>query len=483
MGTWDWNLTTDRLSWDARQFDLFGIDRNAFNGLAAQALQRIHPEDQERVRQAIRQAVEQHTQFCEDFRIVHADGSVRWLAARAQPFADPQGRVTRMIGVNFDITAHMQVEEALRESEARLRLALDSAEMGAWDWNLNSDRVLMDERQRLLTGAASNTRTESGAEGFRRVHPEDRTALERVVARAIEQNAPFRAEFRMIHPDGQVRWVAARGQPIADKQGRVTRLIGVNFDITARKHDELLREHRHEEEMARLYRIGTVNELAGGLAHELSQPLTAIQNYAGGGLKWIDAGGDQREIRHALEAINAQSSRVVEIIQHLRRLMVTGEPQRAPTDLNEIMVRASDLLKVPLARKNVKIKLALASDVPKASVDALQIEQVVVILMRNCIDAFSGEYLAHPVIELRTATRPDGRAEVAVTDNGPGATPGALQQLFDPFYTTKEKGLGLGLMLARSIVRAHHGAIEARPGAAGGLTVCFTLPVEGRARG
>jgi PAS domain S-box-containing protein len=382
-----------------------------------------------------------------------------------------------LIGEN--IGARKQAEETLRESEARLRLALEGAEMGTWEWNLDTDRLLWDERQFAIFGVDPGAFNGYGASIVGRIHPEDRTRLKDAIASAVDRSAQFREEFRVVHGDGGVRWLAGRGITLPPAADGSRRMIGVNFDITARKEDELAREHRHEEEMARLYRIGTVNELASGLAHELSQPLTAIQNYAGGSLKWLADGGDPQAIRSALEAIETQSGRVVEIIKHLRRLMTTGEPQRAPTDLNAIVTRARELLKIPLARKNVRINLALAPDLPMASVDALQIEQVVIILMRNCIDAFRGEYLANPTIVLHTAAQTDGSVEVAVSDNGPGVAPEVLEHMFDPFYTTKEKGLGLGLMLARSIVRAHNGQIQARPKSDVGLTVQFSLPVDG----
>jgi PAS domain S-box-containing protein len=281
--------------------------------------------------------------------------------------------------------------------------------------------------------------------------------------------------------DGRQRLIEWYDTELYDSQGNSLGLLAIGTDVTEKhqlRHDVEI----HQENLARLYRIGTVNELAGGLAHELSQPLTAIQNYAGGSLKWLDSGGDPMAIRPALEAINTQSQRVVEIIQHLRRLITTGEPQRIPTDLNAVVTRARDLLKVPLARKNVNVLLTLAPDLPKATIDALQIEQVVIILMRNCIDAFIGEYLARPTIELHTAALNNDSVEVVVRDNGPGVTPDVLEHMFEPFYTTKAKGLGLGLMLARRIVHAHNGHIRAISESGGGLTVRVTLPINGGSR-
>jgi PAS domain S-box-containing protein len=399
-----------------------------------------------------------------------------------EPERDPHGAITGLFGVAVDIAARKQVELALRDSEARLRMALDGAAMGTWDWDLASDRLVWDDRQFALFGIDEGAFAGMAAQALERIHPEDQQPVRLAIQRAIERNEQFREEFRVVHDDGGVRWLAGRAQPIADLQGRTTRLIGVNFDITAHKENELEREHRHEEQLARLYRIGTVNELASGLAHELSQPLTAIQNYAGGALKWLNTGGDMGNIRTALEAIDAQSQRVVDIIQHLRRLMAAGAPQRVPTDLGVVIDRAYELLSIPLAHKNVRVDRALAPDLPPVAVDPLQIEQVLIILLRNCLDVFTGEYLAHPVIEVRVAARNATAVEVAVSDNGPGAAPAVVERMFEPFYTTKEKGLGLGLMLARSIVRAHGGTIRARPRSSGGLTVRFTLPLNGGPR-
>jgi len=412
--------------------------------------------------------------------IVTRDGSEREIEWYDQRMVDADGTMTGLLAIGLDVTARRAAERALFEIEARAQLALESGEMGAWAWELATGKVVWDDRSSQFFGFTPGSFSGRLQDAIERIHPEDRYRTKNAAKRAIDRNVPIREEFRVVHPGGSVRWLATRAHVLREKGGQAIRVIGVHFDITTRKEDELAREHRHEEQMARLYRIGTVNELASGLAHELSQPLTAIQNYAGGCLKWLDAGGDVNQIRTALNSIYSQSQRVVDIIQHLRRLMTTGDPQRAPTDLNAVVERARELLKVPLARKNVRVELVLAPDLPRIAVDALQVEQVLIILLRNCIDVFAGEYLADPRVEIRT-TRHDGIIEVAVRDNGPGVKPDVLPHLFEPFYTTKTQGMGLGLMLARSIVHAHQGKIRAKPASGGGLVVKFTLPVQGEA--
>lgn len=282
-------------------------------------------------------------------------------------------------------------------------------------------------------------------------------------------------EFQIISLKGCRRWVETHVVPLRDRCNKVIALLGITRDITARKHAE--EEVRlHYRELAHASRVNTMGEMASGLAHELNQPLAAIANYSHGCLRRIRSGtGTVDDLTRAIEQVCSQADRAADIIRSLRRFVNKEDSPHQPQDLQAIVHEAM-LIAGPEAHVHgVDINLHLMPDMPRLMGHAIQIEQVILNLIRNAVEAVSTMPAMLRRIDVRTSIE-DDMAVVEVRDFGPGLPRETLARIFDPFFTTKATGMGMGLPICRSIVEAHGGTLSAVHNEKGcGLTVRFTL--------
>jgi two-component system sensor kinase FixL len=286
-------------------------------------------------------------------------------------------------------------------------------------------------------------------------------------------------EKRYIRSDGQVVWGRVTFSAVRDAHGELEFIVAIVEDITAlRQAEEAAR--RHDADRARFARLISLGEMAAGLAHQLNQPLTAVVNYTQGCARRLRNGVDDQEaLIHAMNEAAAQAQRAGQIIQHLRRFIAKQEPTRTPVNLNELITESVALLGDVYGRqRGIDIELDLADDLPDVPADAVQIEQVVLNLVNNGIDAVAE---AQPVPDARQVFLKTESAEagvhVSVRDTSQSQVPEDLEALFEPFYTTKEEGMGMGLKVSRSIVEAHGGRLWASAEGPTGLSFHFILPV------
>jgi PAS domain S-box-containing protein len=309
------------------------------------------------------------------------------------------------------------------------------------------------------------------------VHPEDATAAERVLKLALHNpGMPQSIELRFQHRDGSWRVLEVIGKRPTSPPG-MDGVVVDSRDVTERKRIEA-EARQHQEELSYLVRLSTMGEMAAGLAHELNQPLAAITNYAKGCARRIATGvGKPAEIVPALDKIAAQAMRAGDIIRRLRSLLRKGEVRQELVDVNELVREVARLLDAEAREHAVRLRLDLAPEVPQVCVDAIQVEQVLVNLVRNGLEALSGvEGEARELLLQTTGT--DDTLEVAVSDNGEGLSTDIAEKMFDPLFSTKSGSLGMGLSISRSIVEAHGGRlwVTANPGR--GTTFRFTLPLH-----
>ena len=278
--------------------------------------------------------------------------------------------------------------------------------------------------------------------------------------------------------DGHEHLIEWYDNELRDAHGNVIGLLSIGTDVTERQQ---LRQEadRHRENLAHLVRIVTLNELASGLAHELSQPLTAITSYTQETLRRLPEGGMVTSAtRHALEQTLAQSQRAGDIIQHLRNFVGKHAPTKAQTDINHLVRRAMELIGPVIEKSAVAVRLDLAEDLPRVSVDGLQIEQVILNLVQNAIDAMPDSGRARRGVTISTSVLSDRHLAVTVSDLGTGLKPEDHDRVFEPFFTTKHKGLGMGLAICRTIIEAHGGALSVTANRPRGSRFCFTLPTS-----
>jgi two-component system sensor kinase FixL len=309
------------------------------------------------------------------------------------------------------------------------------------------------------------------------VHPEDVAATKRVLKLAVQNpGMPQSIELHLRHRDGSWHVLEVIGKRPTSPPG-MNGVVVNSRDVTARKRIEA-EARQHQEELSYLARLSTMGEMAAGLAHELNQPLAAITNYAKGCARRITGGaGQPAEIVPALDKIAAQAMRAGDIIRRLRSLLRKGEVRRELVDVNELVREVAHFLNAEVREHAVRLQLDLAPELPQICVDTIQVEQVLVNLVRNGLEALAGVAGRARELLLQT-TGTDDTLEVAVSDNGAGLPAEIAEKMFDPLFSTKSGSLGMGLSISRSIVEAHGGRLWATANPAGGTTFRFTLPLH-----
>ena len=371
-----------------------------------------------------------------------------------------------------------RAEGSLRDSEGRMSLAAEAANLGMWVWDVVRDEVWMTEKGRAVFGLAPDTRLDYAALTAR-VHPEDRATRDAAIRRAIETQDEYVMEYRVLLPDGQVRWIAGRGR-VEFGGGKPLRMRGVSLDITERRQAEL-EAARQRQDLAHASRLTMVGELTASIAHEINQPLGAILSNAETAEILLESEQPHlEEVQRILADIRKDDLRASEIIRRMRELLHKRELELKPIDLNAITSDVLRLLDGETHRRGVEIEKQFAETLPVVRGDAIHLQQVLLNLILNGMEAMSESSESNRRLTICTAYDGKGSVEVAVEDSGPGIPSGRLPLLFDSFFTTKSHGMGLGLSIVRSIVEAHGGRIWAENNPSGGACFRFTLPVNGK---
>jgi two-component system, LuxR family, sensor kinase FixL len=362
-----------------------------------------------------------------------------------------------------------QLARELYASEQRIALAAGAANLGFWSREFKRNEIWVTDQWRSMFGFTKSEPLQLD-DFLRRVHPDDREIMRHTLARSTQGGGRYQVEYRALMPDGQMRWVASQGYLELDGRGQPMRLQGVTLDITHRKQAEL-DAHAHRNEVAHLLRAASLGELSSALAHELSQPLTAILgNAQAAQLILARDGCDLEEIREILDDIASDDKRACEIIGRLRTLLKKGEFQPRLLEANELIHEALKLLNYDLMAHHIRVITELGVGLPSIRGDSVQLQQVLINLILNAVDAMSAR-----AQNARTLTLESCQLE----DNSSGIAPGSEEKIFEPYHTTKPRGLGLGLSLSRSIVFAHGGRLWAENRPAGGAVLRFAIP-EGK---
>ena len=381
-----------------------------------------------------------------------------------------------------DVARAAGLARELEISQKRLNLAADSADLGMWMWNIPRDEIWITDKGRALFGFGAAEKLD--LDRFKNVlHPEDRQRVLDAVENTLRTGADYEAEYRIMLPQGQLRWIAGRGQVEFDRDCQPVRLRGAAFDITNRKQAEL-EAARHRNEMAHLSRVTTLGELSGSLAHELNRPLGAILSNAQAAQRMLANGGiDIAEFREILNEIVSENKRAAEVIRRLRLWLQKGEVQQHSLRINMVVRDVLKLIRTDLISQNVSVNTELARDLPTVTGDPVQLQQVLVNLVVNACDAMADCDTRERRLRIRTGIENGGDAViVSVTDRGGGIPAEEMEQIFEPFFTTKAKGMGLGLSVCRTLIAAHRGRLWAKNNAERGATFNFTLPKDASAK-
>ncbi len=461
----------------------------------------IHAEDRPYAAEAWASAVQAGLPFESEYRVRGRDGAFRWFLARAVPVRGADDRVARWVGVCTDIDDRRQIEEALRASEARLRLALEAGGMGFWSWDLATDRLEWDARQFELFGIDPARGRISGEDALSTVHPDDLPELTLAIRSAVEAgDGTFSHEFRVVHAD-RVRWIAGRGHAARDDQGGAMRMVGLNFDITTRREAEAVLAREAEEldrlaeergralaatevRLAQAARMEALGRLAGGIAHDFNNILQAVQGGIALAAKRLPA--DVQAARRYLDLASEAAGRGAAVTGRLLSFARRGELRSEPIDPRPLLDNLRELLQ-PVLDPTITLTTDAAPNLPALLADKPQLEAVLVNLANNARDAMpSGGALVLSATEEAVPgpgpspahLAPGAYIRLSVIDKGQGMPPEVLARVSEPFFTTKPKGkgTGLGLAMARGFAEQSGGGlfIESAPGQ--GSTVSLWLP-------
>ena len=352
-----------------------------------------------------------------------------------------------------------EAAEGLREREERIALVAESANLALWTFDFQRQESWINDRGRELFGFEPNERL-SREIFLSRVHPEDRNAVDAAIENARVGSQRFEAKYRLLRPDGETRWLISRGSYLRNNRGELSELMGVAMDMTTQvKSDLELRLQR--EEMARLSRVSLMGELTASLAHELNQPLTAIASNAAAGKRFLARGAPDIEMfEELLDDIFRDARRAGDVIHGIHHFVRKGEGNRCPVNLNEMIVDVLRLLHSDLLGRACMVETNLATNLAPVNVNPIHLQQVLLNLIMNSLEAMQGTPPAKRRILISTSAD-DGFVETGVRDHGVGLPQDEPDKVFSHFFSTKPEGMGMGLTIARSIVEAHGGEIGA----------------------
>jgi PAS domain S-box-containing protein len=380
------------------------------------------------------------------------------------------------VGTTIDVTEQELLTQELRREKAYFAEAQGLTHIGSWAANFHTKQMfhLSDEVYRLH-GFEPN-QGPSALEGFwNAIHSEDEPVVRAVIENAIQTRTDYDIpEYRVCHPDGTIRFLRTIGHH--DPAAQMGDYVGITMDITDRKRAEEERERLRqlEADLAHINRVNMMGELAAALAHEIKQPIAAAVANAGACMGFLE--GEHPDISEAREAASSTigcGRRAAEIIDHVRSLFKKNLPQRELVDLNELIREIALLLKNDIRRNSVAVNLELDKNLPEVVGDRVQLEQVLMNLMLNGIEAMPD---ANGNLTIASNSNEDGHLLISVSDTGVGIPTDKVDRIFDTFFTTKPQGTGMGLAISRSIVESHGGRLWAVSNARRGSTFRFTLP-------
>jgi len=444
-------------------------------GNAEQAQLSIHPDDRDRVTSTWQSSVAEGKPFAVGCRLQMKDGSYRYMRVRAAPQLDEEGRVLRWYGVTEDVHEQEQAEIAQRDVQERYRLAAQATNDAVWDHDFLEHVIDWSDNAAAILGSSEaplGRTTDSW--WIDRIHPDEKLSLVRSLREAIDGGSNrWSGTYRLRRDDGSYADVLDRGFIIRDSNGKAIRAVGAIADLTERHRAEA-EIRRMQAELIHVSRLSAMGAMASTLAHELNQPLTALTNFISGTKRMAGRPDVPRPVLiEALDGAEAAALRAGEILRRLRELVSHGKVSVQVEHLPQLIEEACVLAFVDENALGMRHRLALDPEAQWVRADRIQIQQVLINLVRNAGEAMDGRALR----EVEIGTRLDGKmVEVEVADTGAGIAPEQLASLFSDFMTTKSGGMGLGLPISRTIIEAHGGKLWAENRPDGGAVFRFTLP-------
>jgi len=431
----------------------------------------IHPDDHEPVRQAVKRALESGEELLSEYRILCPDGSIRWIGARGRRYGDSQP--FRLMGASVDITERKEMEQLIRNAAEEWQTTFDST---------SDVIIILDEELKIRRHNAAaipffgrSSPEILGRHCHEMMHASEAPSIDCPVMRAFQSGKHQEEERYDTQRDA---WYQISSDPILDGEENVTRIVHRIKDITERMKAEA-EARKQWAHLAHVTRIGIMGELTASLAHEINQPLTAIQSNAEAAQRFLSGPEpDLSEVHQILDDISRDDERASSIIMNIRSFLKKEPIPFSVLDVNELIANALSLLRADSLLQNLVIVSELCPELPSVFGDRVQLQQVVINLILNGTTAMNETPATRRRLVIRTEVEQESTVKVSVTDFGTGIDEQNTQAIFEPFYTTKPQGMGMGLPVSLTIIREHGGTLEASNHPEGGAIFSFTLPVH-----
>jgi PAS domain S-box-containing protein len=442
----------------------------------------VHPEDLPSVVERWQQAIDTGGPPEWEERLRRADGVYRWFQLRGYPWREKDGAVRRWYCLITDIHDRKMAEEALRRSESFMLEVQRLSHTGGWRYDLATDTVESSVEVQRAHAVQPGEDPSQPAFWFNRIHPADRARVETEFARCLREKTTYQAGFRNVLPDGRTTYQYTTGRPILNQAGDVVEFMGASMDMTEHWLATMELERASQAvrdlqmKMSRAAQIASVGELAGSIAHEVNQPLTAVVANGHACLRWLAA--SPPNIPKAVEAaqrIVKDGKDAGEVVRRVRSLFKRTAGERVLLDINDVIRDVMRLLDSYPARQRVAVETGLDAALPHIRGDRVQLQQLVLNLVLNALEAVEPINDRAARLSVHSGRSDNNAIVIAVSDNGIGLDCDAA---FEPFVTTKPEGMGLGLAICRSIVDSHGGRLSAERNAGFGTTFTVVLPLE-----
>ncbi len=480
---WCSNPDGDPIAVNRRLRDYVGLEVNEYDEhrgsrreVAYQKL--VHPDDVSAVRDRLSECRRTGEPFAMRYRMRRADGAFRWVEGRSEPFLDERGETRQWYGVLYDIEDQVKAEEALKERERLVWQLVETLPAMIDCAAPNGEPIFRGQQLREFLGyqleeldGSPKSRLDATLDAG--VHPDDVVGVKEHYAHCLATGEPYARRHRLRRFDGQYRWVETRAAPMRDDHGNIVQWNVICLDVDAEvKFEENLR--LAQEALARASQAASLAELSASIAHEVNQPLSAVINSTNACLRWLE--GETPNLPRAIksaERIIQSAESAAEVVRKIRALFQQSVDVRDTTSLDGVIAEVRDFVAAETSRFSTTLEIDVEGDLEVIPFDRVQIQQVLMNLVRNGLDAMSSVHIPR-LLQIRVY-RVNEHVFTSVADRGIGVE--FPERIFEPFFTTKQKGMGMGLAISRSIIEAHGGKLWAEPNDPAGARFVFSLPI------